>query len=84
MPRQARSTGPAPIRSPRSSAERNTAKFSETRVTPSRGAGLIGGDDQELVQAGVGDAVAPHQVEREPVRAPRHEVQDGRAARPSS
>ncbi len=27
-------TGPAPRRSPRSSAERNTAKFSETRFTP--------------------------------------------------
>src|SRR5215472_1371821 len=32
--RQARSTGPAPIRSPRSSAARNAAKFSETRLTP--------------------------------------------------
>src|SRR2546429_5157987 len=39
--RQARSTGPAPIRSPRSSAARNTAKFSEMRLTPSPEAALI-------------------------------------------
>ena len=39
--RQARSTGPAPIRSPRSSAARNTAKFSEMRLTPSAGAALM-------------------------------------------
>ncbi len=36
-PRQARSTGPAPIRSPRASAERNIAKFSDTRRTPIAG-----------------------------------------------
>ena len=35
-PRQPRSTGPAPIRSPRASAERNIAKFSDTRVIPAR------------------------------------------------
>ena len=37
IPRQARSTGPAPMRSPRSSAARNMAKFSEIRRTPSCG-----------------------------------------------
>src|SRR6266487_384454 len=39
--RQARSTGPAPIRSPRSSAARNTAKFSEMRLMPSAGAAVM-------------------------------------------
>ncbi len=53
-PRQPRSTGPAPIRSPRASAERNIAKFSDTRETPSAGACLEGGDDQQLVEPGVG------------------------------
>ena len=36
--RQAREHRPAPIRSPRARAERNTAKFSDTRLTPSSGA----------------------------------------------
>ena len=39
--RQALSTGPAPIRSPRSSAARNTAKFSEMRFTPRPEAALM-------------------------------------------
>ena len=39
--RHARRTGPAPMRSPRSSAARKTAKLSERRLTPSDGAALI-------------------------------------------
>ena len=39
--RQARSTGPAPIRSPRSSAARKTAKFSDMRFTPRSEAALM-------------------------------------------
>src|SRR5580693_1540786 len=37
---------------------------------------LDGLDDQEVVQAGLGVPVAAHQVEREPVGAPGHEMQD--------
>ena len=74
-PRQPRSTGPAPIRSPRASAERNIAKFSDTRVTPELRGLLEGGHDQQLVEPGVGGAVAAHQLQRHAVRAPRHEVQ---------
>ena len=37
---------------------------------------LDGLDDQEVVQARLGGPVPAHQVEREPVVAPRHEVQE--------
>ena len=52
------------------------AKFSDTRVDAERRGRLEGGDDQQLVHAGVGGAVAAHQVQRHAVRAPGHEVQD--------
>ena len=72
-----RSTGPAPTRAPRSNTDRNTAKFSEMRLTP-RPAGLLGHpDDDELVGAVLAVARAAHEVEGEPVAPPRHEGQDG-------
>src|SRR6266704_1142672 len=39
------------------------------------GGALDGLGDHEVVQAGLGGPVPPHQVEREPVAAPGHEVQ---------
>ena len=79
--RHSRSTGPAPIRSPCSNAARNIAKFSESRSTPSVRARSIERGDHELGDPVVHRAVAAHQVEREPVGAPRDERQQRRAAR---
>ena len=70
-------TGPAPRRPPRSSADLNTAKFNETRFTPRPGQARKRGRDEVLVQARIGRPIAAHQVEGEPVGAPRHEVQEG-------
>ena len=49
--RHTRSTGPAPIRAPSSKTDRNTAKFSEIRVTPNSSAPVAQLGDHELDDA---------------------------------
>ena len=70
--------GPAPTRAPRSNTDRNTAKFSEIRRDAELPAPPRTADDHELHGAVLALPGAAHEVEREPVRPPRHEGQQRR------
>ena len=77
--RQSLEIGPAPIWAPRSNASRNIAKLSDTGPTPNTAARSASDDDHQLDLAVVGGRVTTHQVEGEPVAAPRHEAQEARS-----
>ena len=75
-PRHARSTGPAPIRSPRASAERNIAKFSETRAIPDRVRLRNAATIRNSFRPGSAARSRRIRSSEMPSRPPRHEVEE--------